>query len=83
MVSGFLTSPCDSRDLLRRRQLVRMAPNVMGFWVPIENPPQVLRGLLFPEPGCECRSVNILSISFNYVRLERRAQPRDVLSSPY
>src|SRR5712691_8017136 len=41
-------------DLLRRRQLDTDGAERHGLRVPIENPPQVLRGLLFPNQAAEC-----------------------------
>ncbi len=41
-------------DLLRRRQLDADGAKGHGLRVPIENPPQVLRGLLFPNQAAEC-----------------------------
>ena len=43
MVSGFFTSPCDqSRIFCGDASLIRIASNVMGFGMPIEDAPQVL-----------------------------------------
>src|SRR6266850_3688677 len=85
MVSGFLTSPCDqSRIFCGAASLMRMAPNVMGFGCRSRIPHRSFVGFSSRTRLPNVRSVNILSISFNYVRLGRRGpSPATSSSSPY
>src|SRR5512132_2040703 len=84
MVSGFFTSPCDqSRIFWGAASLMRMAPKVMGFGCRSRIPHRSFVGFSSRTRLPNVRSVNILSISFSYVRLGRRGpSPTTSSNSP-